>query len=189
MPVPPAGDVPVVPTDLNNQVTIRGPGPMVACTRPDLKHIGILGKEYFSRTEEAVSDKLWVCGAVVGHRVRRVILLNRPVRNLPLHSLALRGLLRSLGSVPTYISCATSPEQRMSGKGPLQSNGNLTPITGLQRERTVAGLTSRGRCLPLSSPRRVCRPTFASSALRAPTPFARHVKWMEPSALDDFVRV
>lgn len=119
MPVPPAGDVPVVPTDLNNQVTIRGPGPMVACTRPDLKHIGILGKEYFSRTEEAVSDKLWVCGAVVGHRVRRVILLNRPVRNLPLHSLALRGLLRSLGSVPTYISCATSPEQRMSGKGPL----------------------------------------------------------------------
>lgn len=118
MPVPPAGDVPVVPTDLNNQVTMRGPGPMVACTRPDLKHIGILGKEYFSRTEEAVSDKLWVCGAVVCYRVRRVILLNRPVRNLPLHSLALRGLLRSLGSVPTYISCATSPEQRMSGKGP-----------------------------------------------------------------------
>lgn len=121
MPVPPAGDVPVVPTDLNNQVTIRGPGPRVACTRPDLKHIGILGKEYFSRTEEAVSDKLWVCGAVVCYRVRRVILLNRPVRNLPLHSLALRGLLRSLGSVPTYISCATSPEQRMSGKGPLPS--------------------------------------------------------------------
>lgn len=58
----------------------------------------------------------------------------------------------------------------------------------VQRERTVAGLTSRARCLPLSSPRRVCRHTFASCALRTPTPFARHVKWMEPSALDNFVR-
>ena len=44
---------------------------MVAYTRPDMKHIGISGKEHVFRTDETVRDKLWVCGAVVGHRVRR----------------------------------------------------------------------------------------------------------------------
>lgn len=70
--MPAADDISVVRADLSDQVTLRGSCPMEVCTRPDLKYIGILGKEYVFRTEEAVSDMLWVCGAVVGHRVRRV---------------------------------------------------------------------------------------------------------------------
>ncbi len=62
------GDIPVVPTNRGGQVTLHGPGQVVAYPLIDLKRAGYFVKEYVYRLEEAVIRSLLYFG-VTGHRV------------------------------------------------------------------------------------------------------------------------
>ena len=63
-----AGGVPVVATNRGGQVTYHGPGQVVAYPLVDLKRLGIDGKEYVFRLENAVL-KVLESHDVTGHRV------------------------------------------------------------------------------------------------------------------------
>ena len=62
------GDIPVVQTDRDGQVTYHGPGQVVAYPLVDLKRLGIYVKEYVYRLENAVI-KVLEAHQITGHRV------------------------------------------------------------------------------------------------------------------------
>jgi lipoyl(octanoyl) transferase len=62
------GDIPVIATNRGGQVTIHGPGQVVAYPLVDLRQAGYFVKEYVYRIEEAVLRTLWEFG-ITGHRV------------------------------------------------------------------------------------------------------------------------